>query len=192
MKTWNTLATEIHADNVKAGWWTDLKTGESLLETRDRLNLCMLVVTELNEAYVAHCENAFDDKLPQFPGVGVELADAQIRILDMLGAELDRGHRFDLYVSSYLSDIVVRRSHIAYEPAHAQAVSFIAGAAEHFRKGRGAQASHSLQGALNFIEGMGQNLGFDMEKLREAKRDYNRHRSDHKIENRVKDGGKKF
>lgn len=62
------------------GWWDkgDRNIGE----------LCMLMVTELAEAYEAYRNNnAPDDKLPEFPGLHVELADCIIRILDYCGRE---------------------------------------------------------------------------------------------------------
>jgi len=67
--------------NAKAnGWWDkgDRNIGE----------LCMLMVTEIAEAYEAHRNgDAMDDKLPQYKGLHVELADTIIRILDYCGRE---------------------------------------------------------------------------------------------------------
>lgn len=45
-----------------------------------------LMHSELSEALEAHRNAAMDDKLPQYPGVFVELADTLIRILDYFGA----------------------------------------------------------------------------------------------------------
>jgi hypothetical protein len=46
----------------------------------------ILMVTELVEAYKAWANNNEpDDKLPQFPGVGVEMGDLLIRIADFCG-----------------------------------------------------------------------------------------------------------
>jgi len=83
----NDLADDIHADNVKAGWWTDLKTGESIVETRNRPEMLMLIVSEIAEAMEGHRKNLMDDKLPWRRMLEVELADAMIRILDLAGAE---------------------------------------------------------------------------------------------------------
>lgn len=177
---WAKLAREIHADNVAAGWWTDLKTGADLTETRDRLNLSMLVITELTEAADAFFYGAYDDKLPQYKGVGVELADAQIRILDRLGA--------DGCDPEYFQDDVVGTFHNNFS----RTVIFIGEAAEHDRKGRTKEACSKLTDALNYIEAWGRSMGFDMNELREAKREYNRQRADHKPENRRAEGGKVF
>lgn len=179
---WTKLAREIHADNVAAGWWTDLKTGADLTATRDRLNLSMLVITELTEAADAYSRDAFDDKLPQYKGVGVELADAQIRILDRLGAD-----GYDpVYVP--LQTMVDEN----FDRDFTVTVMSIGMAAEHDRKGRMWDACAQLTEALNWIEAWGRSMGFDMHELREAKREYNRQRADHKPENRRAEGGKVF
>ena len=49
-KTINELCQEIHEDNVKAGWWTDPKTGQSIKETRNVPEMLMLIVSEVSEA----------------------------------------------------------------------------------------------------------------------------------------------
>lgn len=50
-----------------------------------RAQKLMLVVSELAEALEADRKDLMDDKLPEYPGFDVELADAQIRIMDMAG-----------------------------------------------------------------------------------------------------------
>jgi len=48
------LAHQIHADNIKAGWWSDLKTGDSIIHTRNRPEILMLIVrTERSRRRVA-------------------------------------------------------------------------------------------------------------------------------------------
>ena len=124
----NALSQEIHQRNVASGWWTDIKTGETLLgkdeHGRDRRNvpeLLCLVHSEISEAMEGYRKNLPDDKLPHRSMFEVELADCMIRMFDIAGA-----HNLD------------------------------------------------LGGAL-------------IEKL-----NYNQNRADHKIENRLKDDGKKF
>lgn len=93
------LADRIHADNVKVGWWTDLKTGEDLHGKRNVPEMLMLIVSEVSEAMEAHRKRLMDDKLPHRPGLRVELADAVIRILDLMGSEQNEEHPFgELFV----------------------------------------------------------------------------------------------
>lgn len=74
VRFWNTVAYDIHCNAVNKGWWeTDRNDAECI----------MLMVTELAEACEALREgNPPDDKLPEFDGLVVELADTVIRIMD--------------------------------------------------------------------------------------------------------------
>ena len=71
---WNIFAGDVHENARDKGWWdTDRNDAECI----------MLMVTELAEA----CEalrngNPPDDKIPEFDGLVVELADTVIRIMD--------------------------------------------------------------------------------------------------------------
>lgn len=127
----NALAEKIHADNVEAGWWTNVATGESILHSRNVPEMLMLIVSEIAEAMEGQRKNLMDDKLPHRPMLQVELVDAVIRILDLAGSRM----------------AIERETSIE----------------EH---------------------------GFG--DIFEEKRSFNRDRADHKIENRVKAGGKAF
>jgi NTP pyrophosphatase (non-canonical NTP hydrolase) len=70
-----------HEKNKK--WWVDIHTGEPL--ERNVGEILMLTVSELSEAMEGHRKNLKDDKLPQYPMITVELADALIRICDIAG-----------------------------------------------------------------------------------------------------------
>lgn len=91
MTTLNTLVKNIHNQNVAAGWWTDLKTGESLTSQkgepakRNVPEMLCLIHSEISEAMEGHRKNLMDDKLPHRSMLEVELADALIRICDMAG-----------------------------------------------------------------------------------------------------------
>lgn len=113
------LTKEIHQDNVDAGWWTDLKTGNK--KDRNVGELLCLIHSEISEAMEGYRKDLMDDKLKHRKMFEVELADALIRIFDLAGA-------------------------------------------------------HNLD------------LGAAMAE----KRAFNKIREDHKVENRKKDGGKKF
>ncbi|HFX6251791.1 MULTISPECIES: hypothetical protein [Acinetobacter] len=92
------LINKIHEQNVQAGWWTDLVTGESLTSKngepakRNVPEMLCLIHSEISEAMEGHRKNLMDDKLPHRSMLEVELADAVIRICDMaggLGLDLD-------------------------------------------------------------------------------------------------------
>ncbi len=80
----NALAGTIHAANVRAGWWSDPATGQPI--ERNVFEMLALVHSEISEALEGHRKGLADDKLPQYPMIAVELADAVIRILDLAGA----------------------------------------------------------------------------------------------------------
>jgi NTP pyrophosphatase (non-canonical NTP hydrolase) len=75
-----------HGDAVKAGWWTNLKTGESTIGTRNKGEMLMLMVSEIAEAMEGERKNLMDEKLPHRKAAEVELADCLIRIFDYAGA----------------------------------------------------------------------------------------------------------
>lgn len=86
----NMLSDQIYADNVKAGWYKDPKTGRKI--ARDPMVMLMLIVTEVAEAAEGHRKNLADDKLPHRSMLEVELADTLIRIFDLAGYQgLDLG-----------------------------------------------------------------------------------------------------
>lgn len=73
------LQKELHQQAVDRGWWDD--------PNRCVVQALQLVNTEIAEATEANRRNLMDDKLPQYKGEAVELADAFIRILDIAGHE---------------------------------------------------------------------------------------------------------
>jgi hypothetical protein len=77
---WSELAKQVHEDNVKKGFWP------GGVENRSVGELLALIHSEITEAYTAALAGANDDKLPQYAGFDVEIADAAIRLLDASSA----------------------------------------------------------------------------------------------------------
>ena len=74
-----------------AGWWTDMKTGESLIGKRNKPEMMMLMVSEISEMMEGTRKGLPDDKLPWRKMEEVELGDLMIRAGDYSGA-----HKLDL------------------------------------------------------------------------------------------------
>lgn len=70
-------------------WYYDLQSGERIYPNKGER--CMLIVTEIAEAFEGERKNLMDDKLPHRRMPEVELADALIRIFDYAGE-----HGYDL------------------------------------------------------------------------------------------------
>jgi hypothetical protein len=84
---WALIENVCHGAASRNGWWTDLKTGESLKGKRNVGEMLCLVHSEISEALEGHRKDKMDDHLPHRKSMEVELADAVIRIAD-LGAAL--------------------------------------------------------------------------------------------------------
>lgn len=158
---------DVHAANVRAGWWTDIETG--LPKKRNVGEMFALIVTELAEAFRAYVNGDLDDKLPLFPGLGVELGDVQIRLADFMGA-LRAGR-------------IVEHSN-TYNPGenHFFSMSEIANGYEAIRKTPDAVGDAETGAYLPVMDP----VVMIAEKLA-----FNAKREDHKIENRLKDDGKR-
>jgi hypothetical protein len=158
---------DVYSRNLKAGWWTDIETG--LPKKRSVGELFMLFVTEIAEAYEAWSANAADDKLPDYPGLGVELADLGIRWADFCGA--------------YLAGNI-----IGPDPANNpgdrmfQEVCMIARHYEAIRKTPEAKGEPETADHLPPA---------DVATMIDSKLAFNAKREDHKIENRLKEDGKR-
>lgn len=157
---------DVHERNRKAGWWSDLATGAP--KKRSVGELFILFVTELVEAYRAYTDRSMDDKLPHLPGLGVELADLQIRFGDFAGA-LQGGH---------IVDFTDTRN------PGAEMFEQIALIAEQYESIRKTPA------AVGDTEEGVELEPQDVASMIFEKLEYNAKREDHKVENRRKEGGK--
>jgi hypothetical protein len=79
----NKLRDFCYNESFKAGWHTNLETGE-LLE-RNKGEMICLIHSEISEAMEGERKGLMDDHLPTRPMAEVEMADAVIRIMDYCG-----------------------------------------------------------------------------------------------------------
>ena len=174
------LADEVHAENAK--WWVDIATGESTLETRPRLSLLMLVVTEVTEYVDGLMSGKADEHLQQWQNSSIELGDIAIRLLDMIGAE-DRvaGTHHTAKIALACEGMLTAMN----------LISVLALAAEAWRKERTAVYRSALNSALQVVCMIADSTGVDLAQAIGDKRRFNRQRADHKIEARLAVGGKK-
>lgn len=159
---------DVYARNLKAGWWTDINTGQP--KKRNVGELFILMVTELAEAYNAYVAREADDKLPEYPGVGVEMGDLLIRIADFCGA-LQAGN-------------IIEHDPAIRNPGQAmfEEVVQIAARYEAIRKTPEAVGDPETADLLPEM---------DVAIMVDAKLAFNATRADHKIENRLLEDGKR-
>lgn len=85
----NKIVSKVHLAN--ASWWIDLETGKDVRTwPTTQFNLwvaskLMLMVTEISEGMEGLRKDLYDDKLPMFKMLPVEVVDNVIRAFDLLG-----------------------------------------------------------------------------------------------------------
>lgn len=185
-----------HGASARSGWWADLKTGADLRRTFNVAEKLCLIHSELSEGWDGYVTGAADDKLPQYPMLAVELADAAIRAFDLLGAV---GAQFNFDVEDGLTP-----AHLKPGPGFVVAVELckihkeISDAMEGARKKKQREDGIPLLNvhlvyAVFRCFALARALGYgDLEDIMVAKLAYNAQRADHKPENRKAEGGKAY
>lgn len=184
------MSVEVHQRAVTAGWWTDLATGQSTVGQRDFIQMAGLVVTEITEAYDGWMDNAMDDKLPHRLQLEVELADALIRMGDTShGCGVDLAAGLDLVMAGGLLLPLDPTDSLSHRLM--RTIGFISYAIEGHRKRDLVRRDENMARAMLCIMVIGGQMGLDVKTAVEEKVAFNAIRPDHKIANRLKDGGKK-
>ena len=87
------MVNDCHARAVKAGWFLDPQTGESI--ERNVGEMLALIHSEVSEALEGYRRSLHDKHLPARLSIEVELADVIIRVFDLAGyLKLDLGGAF--------------------------------------------------------------------------------------------------
>jgi len=175
------MSERVHTANKR--WWTNLETGKAI--SRNVGELVMLCISELSEGLEGDRKNLMDDKLPHRKMLEVELADALIRTLDIIGGmkrdvpELEplRGWEWPSNVGECLLLITF---------IYAQAVL------SRNTPGKAASFDVFLVRAVERILSLGDSLNLDIMGAYEEKMAYNATRHDHSVEGRKADGGKRY
>lgn len=183
------LAEEVHQQCIDAGWWKQtpvmdqgVGTGEWETLPRNIGELLCLVHSEMSEAYEGYKLGLKDDHLPEYPMFQVELGDTAIRLYDILGYYKAP---IDMTQTTLFNDAPM---FVLFLEFHLR----ISEAMEHFRKSREIRGCEKLSTALFLVWLIAAKNSVPLEIIIEEKREYNRNRADHKVENRELEGGKKF
>lgn len=173
--TYETLAAQIHFQNIMVGWWDEWPNRIDRHSTA-----MMLVLTELSEACEADRKNLQDSHLPHRYGVAVELADTVIRLLDMAGA-------------LGVSDLTDRIGNCLEMAVEVMAVKTVPEMLFHISKAVTIDDPRkAIKVSMTRVVAIAEIMGLDLWVIVAEKREYNRHRQDHKRSVRANEHGKAY
>lgn len=173
------LQNKIHEQNVVMGWWD---------EARPFSTFVCLFHSELSEAMEGDRKGLMDDHLPQYEMFWVELADFVIRCMDFLGSTGFSGSDYD-EASCMLGDSIERQPRLRVLSGLHLGVSL---ALIEDDNGSYGESYSIIAGVILTAFMLADNESVNLHQIILEKVEYNKHRSDHKKENRAKDGGKKY
>lgn len=169
------LQNKIHEQNKAMGWWD---------EPRPFSTFVCLFHSELSEAMEGDRKGLMDDHLPQYPMFQVELADFVIRCLDWLGSksfnEGDYPNESDTNPKTTKTELLAELHFKVSESWECNSGGFWS------------DRDESIADAVEFSFSFARVRSFDLYKIILEKVEYNKHRADHKRENREAEGGKKY
>jgi len=177
--TIKSLAREIHTSNVYAGWWP---------ENRNRGEVMMLIISEIAEAVEGYEYDLKDDKLPDEYMFDVELADTAIRLLDLCGVDADN---IPVVWEARLAAMDDELSGDIYAYLM-RVVVYVSKAMEGHRRGNIIEYGENLWNALATVYCVAESYEIDLDRIISLKREFNATRQDHRLENRLKAGGKAY
>ena len=166
------LQNKIHAQNKELGWWD---------EPRPFSTFVCLLHSELSEAMEGDRKGLMDDHLPQYPMFWVELADFVIRCLDWLGSvgcdeyNQTEGAKLDGVDNCLMLALMHKTVSNCMDSS-----------------GNPEDAEFVLSACVEYCFYYAKHSKFNLEQIIIEKVEYNKHRADHKRENRAKVGGKKY
>lgn len=192
----NAMAADVHARNVAAGWWHDLRSGEDMHGKRNVGEMLCLMHSEVDEAFDGLIGNLPDDKLTHRRMLEVELADVLIRDLDLIGS-----YKFNLGAAFMLVDVELPHGNNVYQTYEDlnRLHRAISRAMEGHRKNK-RHFAHPMYSAFEMglaevvvrVFHIARKLKLDLGGAYNEKLAFNATRADHKPENRKTAEGKQY
>lgn len=176
------LQNKIHQQNVEMGWWDNPRPFSTFV---------CLFHSELSEAMEGDRKGLMDDHLPQYEMFWVELGDFVIRCLDYLGSVNFSQEQWDDAISTHNNyghwrSLCHSRTDLIANLHHCISSEFEI--VDEHNCSPWLFISNSVLLSYSYaIENY-----IDLNEIIIEKVEYNKHRADHKRENREKDGGKKY
>lgn len=179
MKQLTELQNRIHSQNVELGWWDNPRPFHTMV---------CLFHSESSEAMEGDRKQLNDDHLPAYPMFQVELADFVIRLLDYLGSTGFNESDWDDVACQVGDEYWSTDNTKVLADLHLQ-VSKAYDASNQCEFG---EAYDYLGCAVIMAFKQAEYLKFSLVQIILEKVEYNKHRADHKRENRAADGGKRY